>query len=181
MKGTFITKDFGKVQRDVQHVMLDGGFTLIEQLLAGVLIAMIMTGVSRILIAGISNSKLQADRDLIEGAISNNIQLIQQADSLLTYESIGSEVEKKLACEDPGAYLKQKVNRNGNIHYVPPPPLKNKSGEPLIDRTIDTESAEEMAIFIYSFKIAGTKATHQEQRILELSPNFQASCLPNRT
>ena len=176
-----------------KNIIKNEGFTLIEVLIAGVLIAMVMAAVSRLSLSAIANSKHQLDRVRIEAAINDNIQLMQQADSLLEYESI-SEAEKRLACEDPANYLKGKIEENGGKYNVPVPDLKNESNTRLINRTIDTTSAKDIAIIIYSFESPGSrKSTKQasaellydtkmqqatEQRILELNPNFQGKCMP---
>ena len=177
-----------------KNIIKNEGFTLIEVLIAGVLIAMVMAAVSRLSLSAIANSKHQLSRVRIEAAINDNIQLMQQADSLLEYESIKDEAEKRLACEDPATYLKGKIEENGGKYNVPVPDLKNESNTRLINRTIDTTSAKEIAIIIYSFKSPGSReSTKQasaellydtkmqqatEQRILELNPNFQGKCMP---
>lgn len=176
-----------------KNIIKNEGFTLVEVLIAGVLLAMVMAAVSRLSLSAIANSKYQLDRVRIEAAINDNIQLMQQADSLLEYESI-SEAEKSEACEDPANYLKSKIEENGGKYNVPVPDLKNESNTRLINRTIDTTSAKEIAIIIYSFKSPGSReSTKQasaellydtkmqqatEQRILELNPNFQGKCMP---
>ena len=177
-----------------KNIIKNEGFTLVEVLIAGVLLAMVMAAVSRLSLSAIANSKHQLDRVRIEAAINDNIQLMQQADSLLEYESIKDEAEKRLACEDPANYLKGKIEENGGKYNVPVPDLKNESNTRLINRTIDTTSAKEIAIIIYSFKSPGSReSTKQasaellydtkmqqatEQRILELNPNFQGKCMP---
>jgi len=174
-----------------KSIYQDEGFTLIEVLIAGALIAMMMTAVSRLSIAAMANSKHQLDRDIIEAAINDNIQLIQQKDSLLEYEKLGDE-EKKKACEDPAGYLQAKIEGEGKYN-VPVPSTANKSGEVLVNRTFDT-SKKEIATIIFSFKSPGSKTIANqdsaellyetqlqkatEQRILDLNPNFQAECLP---
>ena len=177
-----------------KNITRNEGFTLIEVLIAGVLMAMVMAAVSRLSLSAIANSKHQLDRVRIEAAINDNMQLMQQADSLLEYDSIKGEAEKRVACEDPAYYLKSKIEENGSKYNVPVPDLTNASNTRLINRTIDTTSAKEIAIIIYSFKSPGSReSTKQasaellydtkmqqatEQRILELNPNFQGKCMP---
>jgi len=177
-----------------KNITRNEGFTLIEVLIAGVLMAMVMAAVSRLSLSAIANSKHQLDRVRIEAAINDNMQLMQQADSLLEYDSIKGEAEKRLACEDPANYLKEKIERKGGKYYVPVPDPKIKSDPMPINRSIDTTSAKDIAIIIYSFESPGSrKSTQQasaellydtkmqqatEQRILELNPNFQGKCMP---
>ena len=80
-----------------KNIIKNEGFTLVEVLIAGVLLAMVMAAVSRLSLSAIANSKYQLDRVRIEAAINDNIQLMQQADSLLEYDSIKGEAEKRLA------------------------------------------------------------------------------------
>ena len=64
------------------------GFTMVEVLIAGVIMLIVMVGTARISIQSITSGRHRIERDKIEAAIHNNIQLIQQADSMLTLESI---------------------------------------------------------------------------------------------
>ncbi|KZR66912.1 MULTISPECIES: type IV pilus modification PilV family protein [Prochlorococcus] len=168
------------------------GFTILEVLIAGILLAMVMTAVSRFSLSALINSKNQLERTRIEAAINDNIQLLQQADSLLTYDSIASEGEQQSACNDPPNYLKEQIMESGGRLYVPAPTLKNESKKNMIKRTVNTTSQKEITVVIYSFKGPGAtivtnndyaELIHEtemqnatEQRILELNPNFQAKC-----
>ena len=67
---------------------INKGFTLVEVLVAGSILLMVMVGVSRVSVQSITSGRNRMERDRIEAAIHNNIQLIQQADSKLTLESI---------------------------------------------------------------------------------------------
>ncbi|WP_156486096.1 type II secretion system protein [Prochlorococcus sp. MIT 1306] len=174
------------------HPKWDPGFTIVEVLIAGVLLAMVMTAVSRFSLSALVNSRNQLERTRIEAAINDNIQLLQQADSLLTFDSIPSEDEQQYACNDPPNYLKEQIIERSGRQYVPAPTLKNESNKKLINRTVNTTAAEEIAIIIYSFegpgvaKVANNNSAkllhdtemqnHTEQRVLELNPNFQARC-----
>ena len=170
----------------------DPGFTMVEVLIAGVLLAMVMTAVSRFSLSALINSRNQLERTRIEAAINDNIQLLQQADSLLTFDSIPSEDEQQSACNDPPNYLKEQIIESAGRQYVPAPNLKNESNKQLINRTVNTTAAEEIAVVIYSFEGPGATTVadndsaellHEtemknatEQRVLELNPNFQARC-----
>lgn len=168
------------------------GFTMVEVLIAGVLLAMVMAGVSRLSLSSLLSSKNQLERTRIEAAINDNIQLLQRADSLITFESIPRIDEQKLACSNPAKYLKDQILEPAGRQYIKPPNLKNASNKRLIVRSATIRSAKEILIIIYSFEGPGTtkiaskdssKLLHKnkmknatEQRILELNPNFQARC-----
>ena len=168
------------------------GFTMVEVLIAGVLLAMVMAGVSRLSLSSLVSSKNQLERTRIEAAINDNIQLLQRADSLITFESIPRIDEQKLACSNPAEYLKEQILEPTGRQYIKPPNPRNASNKRLIVRSANITSAKEILIIIYSFegpgatKIASkdsSKLLHEnemknatEQRILELNPNFQARC-----
>ncbi|WP_196757090.1 hypothetical protein [Prochlorococcus marinus] len=165
---------------------------MVEVLIAGVLLAMVMTAVSRFSLSALINSRNQLERTRIEAAINDNIQLLQQADSLLTFDSIPSEDEQQYACNDPPNYLKEQIFESAGRQHVPAPNLKNESNKKLINRIVNTTAEEEIAIVIYSFEGPGAaivtnngspELLHEtemknatEQRVLELNPNFQARC-----
>ena len=60
---------------------ISSGFTLVEVLIAGSILLMVMVGISRISVQSITSGRNRMERDRIEAAIHNNIQLIQQADA----------------------------------------------------------------------------------------------------
>ena len=60
------------------------GFTLVEVLIAGAIMAMVLAGVSRLNISALASSAKQAQRERIEAAINNNIQMLQKEDKLST-------------------------------------------------------------------------------------------------
>ena len=64
------------------------GFTLVEALIAGVLMTFVMTSVGRLGVTALASSSNQKERSRIEGAIENSIQKIQHLDSQLTDTSI---------------------------------------------------------------------------------------------
>lgn len=152
------------------------GFTLVEVIAAGIIMAAVMVAVARLSISGISGSSHQADRSRIEAAINDNIHELVRAESLLTFESIESEGEPEIdnACNDPADYLRRKIE-NANPLYVPEPGLSDQSGVPLISRTIDTETVPGMTTVIYEFT-APEENIGTEKRRLELNPSFQARC-----
>ena len=113
------------------------GFTLIETLIAGLLLTLVMTAVGRMSVSALAGSSNISDRRRIEQAIENHIQLIQQADSLLTYdvvpknhrigkvEEVDEEVDEELsekntkitrACRKPAEYLATVLKQKGLIN-----------------------------------------------------------------
>ena len=168
------------------------GFTIVEVLIAGVLLAMVMAGVSRLSLSALVSSKNQLERTRIEAAINDNIQLLQRADSLITFESIPSEDEQKLACSDPAKYLKTQILESDGREYVEARNHRGQSNKRMINRSVDITSTKEVVIIIYSFEGPGNTTIANkdssnllyknemknatEQRILELNPNFQARC-----
>ena len=64
-------------QQSAQNLsQADEGFTLIEVVIAGGILLMVMMGVARISIQSITSGRNRIERDKIEAAIHNNIQLI---------------------------------------------------------------------------------------------------------
>ena len=89
------------------------GFTLVEALIAGVLMTFVMTSVGRLSVTALASSSNQKERSRIEGAIENSIQKIQNLDSQLTDSRIHENHRKKNdpnnACITPGAYLAHRL------------------------------------------------------------------------
>ncbi|HJN35298.1 MAG TPA: prepilin-type N-terminal cleavage/methylation domain-containing protein, partial [Prochlorococcaceae cyanobacterium Fu_MAG_50] len=73
------------------------GFTLVEVLIAGVLLASMMAAVGRFSVSALTASSNQAERTHIEATINENMQLLHQADAQLTLESI-PEADRAAAC-----------------------------------------------------------------------------------
>ena len=63
---------------------------LIEALVAGLVVAAVMTAVGRLSVSAMATSKNQSTRNQIEAAINDHIQLLQMQDSYLTQEAITS-------------------------------------------------------------------------------------------
>ena len=89
------------------------GFTLVEALIAGVLMTFVMTSVGRLSVTALASSSNQKERSRIEGAIENSIQKIQHLDSQLTDTSIPDihrlKNDPNKACITPGAYLAHRL------------------------------------------------------------------------
>ena len=156
-----------------QRKPINRGFTLVEVLVAGTLL-MVMVGVSRVSVSR-SPADASMERDRIEAAIHNNIQLIQQADAKLTLESMPSH-ERRDACLNPAQYLKNKLDTPSGIASVPKPVVSGIDGTNPITRTIAIGTSPGITVVTYSF-LAPEYSIGQEQRIVELNPNFQNRCI----
>ena len=94
----------------------DNGFTLVEVVVAGAIFISIMSAVAEISVSSLAGSKNLSKRNSIEAAVSNDIQLLQQADSYLTYNSLDKAGQAGAACQNPTSYLinylKNEVNND---------------------------------------------------------------------
>ena len=151
------------------------GFTLVEVVIAGGVLLMVLVGVARISIQAITSGRYRTERDKIEAAIHNNIQLIQQADSRFSLESISSK-EQRLACIDPGNYLKQQLEDSGGSAAVPPPVVKGINGNNPIKRVIKPGQQPGITVITYEFT-APENSIENERRVIELNPHFQSHCI----
>jgi len=171
------------------------GFTLVETLIAGLLLTLVMTAVGRLSLSAIAGSSNLAERRKVEAAIDNHIQLIQQADSLLTYDRLPSnhrtgEGGSTRACRNPAQYLATVLEQKGLINATDWK-LKPESesirlfdifekptgGKTSITTTYNYDNDRAIVSINYSFKAPESNISI-EQRSLELSPNFQSYCTP---
>ena len=161
-----ISASNSRLNRDVS------GFTLIETMVAGLIMSLTLVAVSRLSISAISTSSHQTIRRKIEAAINNDIQLLQQADSRLKLVNIA---EKESACKDPGLFLREKLSSNKSDYYVPEPKISDPSGKRVLRRTIESSKTPIMTQVIYTIT-APEKTIKTEQRVLNLYPNFHYLC-----
>ena len=115
------------------------------------------------------------ERDRIEAAIHNNIQLIQQADAKLTLESMPNQ-ERRDACLNPAQYLKDKLDQPSGSTSVPKPEVTGIDGKNPIQRSIGIGTSPGITVVTYSFS-APEYSIGQERRVVELNPNFQNRCI----
>merc|ERR1712100_866064 len=80
------------------------GFTLIEVVVAGVILVSVMTAVAQMSVSSLGSAENRETRDDLEAAVNNDIQLLQQADSYLTFESLEA-TEQQSACLNPTSSL----------------------------------------------------------------------------
>ena len=148
------------------------GFTLIETMVAGLIMSLTLVAVSRFSISAISTSSHQTIRRKIEAAINNDIQLLQQADSRLKLINIS---DKENACKDPGSFLRDKLSSSNSDYYVSEPKITDPSGKRVLWRTIESSQTPIMTKVIYTIT-APEKTIQIERRILNLYPNFHYLC-----
>lgn len=148
------------------------GFTLIETMVAGLIMSLTLVAVSRFSISAISTSSHQTIRRKIEAAINNDIQLLQQADSRLKLINIS---DQESACQDPGSFLKERLSSNQSDYYVPEPEITDPSGKRVLKRTMESSQTPIMTKVVYTIT-APEKTIDTERRVLNLYPNFHYLC-----
>ena len=141
------------------------GFTMVEVVIAGAILVATMTAVAQMGVSALAGSKNLSQRAGIEGAVNNDIQLLQQADSYLSYQSINDE-EKEKACENPTAHLIDHLKEEVNASTL---------SKRQIERTMKTGATEDVVEITYKFQGPETGVS-TEYRIVELNPNFSAEC-----
>ena len=152
-----------------RHQRKCSGFTILESLIAGILVASIMTAVGRLGVASIATSRLQSSRKAIEGAINNHIQRVQMQDSYLTQDTIEKGAIENLdwikACQNPSKILKEHLKK---------PEIAGITASSSV--TIDWDDSDPyLLILTYSFEAPESKIS-SEKRIIEINPNFSSKC-----
>ncbi len=155
-------------KRELSMIEADG-FGLVEVLIAGVILLFVMTSVGRFTQAAMTSGSNQELRNRLESRIMDNMQTIQQQDSRLTWEAVKIHGDQQTACNNPAAYLKDKVENTNTEYFVNPP-----NG---INRTISVSTINPGIMRIeYNFD-GPENSVRIERRILELNPTFAADCL----
>ena len=142
-----------------------------------------MIGVAQMSGRAMVGGNNQKNRQSIEAAISNDIQLLQQADSQITLGWIEENGDINVACENPGEYLAMIFNDEGSEYYAKPSDTNLSAEGQLFERTIsgrellttDVGEPKLLAQVVYTFE-GPEQSVEQEKRIIELSPSFQAHC-----
>jgi type II secretory pathway pseudopilin PulG len=143
------------------------GFSMVEVLIAGILLASALAAVSRISVAALSGSARLSDRARIEAAINDNIQTMQKEDSYFTDAWIiknGGESALQSACLNPTEAL------SNHLKSVAPEPRLAA-----ITRSFDISSVPGILQIVYSFEGPERQIT-VEKRIIEMTPNFASKC-----
>ena len=145
------------------------GFTMIETLIAGLIVAALMTAVGRFGISAMAASHNQSSRNSIEAAINDHIQLVQMQDSYLTADAIEAEsglnTNLETACQDPSTFLMNHLQKSDVAGNAPSPEVTmewNNSDQYLLKLTYNFEAPE--------------STIRTEQRMIEINPNFSSQC-----
>ena len=141
------------------------GFTMVEVVLAGVMLVSVMTAVAQMSVSALAGSRNLSMRTGMEAAVNNDIQLLQQADFYLTIDSIDAN-DQTNACLDPTNHLISYLNVE-----IPDTDLA-KLG---IDRTMQVGATPDVVEVVYSF-VGPEQGVDDEYRVVELNPNFSAQC-----
>ena len=156
------------------HMSITSGFTLVETLVAGCILLVVLVAVSRISILSITSGRNRVERDRIEAAIQNDIQMLQQADTKLTFDSIPTN-KKKYACLNPANYLKEQLSQNNGVGSVQKPLINENNANFLINKHMEVNNPR-ILVVVYSFS-APENSIKNEKRILELNPHFYNECI----
>ncbi len=142
---------------------------MIETLIAGLIVAGVMTAVGRFGISAMAASHNQSSRNSIEAAVNDHIQLVQMQDSYLTADAIAAEsglnTSLETACQNPSAFLMNHLQREDIAGTAPSPEVSmewDSSDQSLLKLTYNFETPESSI---------GT-----EQRMVEINPNFSSQC-----
>lgn len=150
--------------KPIKSLRNQNGFSMIETMIAGILLASSLTAVSRMSISALSSSRTSSYRTQIEAAINNDIQTIQKEDSYFTYEWIEQNQNITDACKNPPEALKKH--------------LQSVAFEPQIEgiiRKFDSESIPGILSVEYNFD-GPEQAIENEIRLIEMNPNFSSKC-----
>ena len=139
------------------------GFTMVEVVIAGAILVSTMTAVAQMGVSALAGNKNLSKRAGIEATVNNDIQLLQQADSYLTYQSIDN---KEQACGNPTAYLIDHLEQEVN---------NSELATRKIERTMQTGATQDVVEITYKFQ-GPEKGVRSEYRMVELNPNFSAEC-----
>lgn len=140
-------------------------------IIAGLLLATAMAAVSRMSVAALSSSAKLSDRARIEAAINDNIQAMQKEDSYYTDQWIiddGGQAALDNACSNPPAALSSHLQK-----VVPELRITT------IQRSFDSISIPGILRIVYRFE-GPEQQVKTEQRIIEMTPNFAATCYRTR-
>lgn len=191
-----------KVSQLQRRKKRDQGFTLVEVMIAGVIMSTIMVSVAQMTGKAMVGGHRQKNRQAIEAAINDDIQVLQQTDSKISIQWIKEEGDFINACENPGEYLANLLKVGGKFYVAPRNadesnnesstdekteetglfrreimskglPSSNNSGG--ADSTISNPTKQLLTRVVYTFQ-GPEKAINEEKRVVELSPSFQAFC-----
>ena len=138
------------------------GFTIVESLVAGVILFILMLSTNRFLLIGMANSTRSGQRTALELEILNDIEEVQAIDALIN----NSPELKTEACtsRNPALHLSQQISTQN------PVPSGSTWG-----RQFDSSDSD-ILIVTYEFAIPMRDTKEKEYRIVELNPSFMATC-----
>lgn len=161
------------------------GFTLVEVLVAGLMMSGTLIAVARFSAIALAGSSNQRDRQALEAAINNNMQLIQQADSQISINRLENgffESETlNSACKEPSQFLLDQIRQNGKLKVEQPiaPESTNnynlKREEKIQTITNIGGSTIKVLKITYNFE-APEQSIGNETRTFEVSPSFESAC-----
>ena len=165
-EASIMTKTSYKLKRRMRNQRESNGFTMIEVVIAGVILVSTMTAVAQMSVAALAGSKNRNVRTNIEDAINYDIQLLQKADSYLTYENLEEEGKEEEACANTTSYL---------INHLTETVDNSKLLTREIERTMTVGATSDVIEVSYQFTAPET-GIGTEYRFVELNPNFSAQC-----
>ena len=171
-----------------QQRLSEQGFTLVEVLIAGVLLTAVLTAVARFSTLAMAGSNNQKDRQAIEASINDNIQLIQQADSQITVNRLIDDNDGffdtsnlSQACGDgssssnAASFLMNQIS-NGEVS-VGPPELNTTQTDYSLQRIFNVVNLGNTYMLKVEYQFDGPEENvDAEYRIIEISPSFEAGC-----
>jgi prepilin-type N-terminal cleavage/methylation domain-containing protein len=172
-----------KRKRERKHSK--NGFTLVEVLIAGAVMASTMMGIARFSGAALAVSSNQKDRQSLEAAINNNFQLIQQSDSQITKDRLQnnffSPATFKEACDDAAQFLIDQISDTGKFTIKQPEILTTKTDYQLkrTERALNISRSQNSPVKVmevtYEFE-SPEQSFGTETRTFEISPTFSSVC-----
>jgi type II secretory pathway pseudopilin PulG len=163
-------------------------FTLVEVLIAGVLMTAVLTSVARFSTLAMAGSNHQKERQAIEASINDNIQLIQQADSQITVNRLLDDSDDffdnydlSQACgsgspsNNAASFLMTQL-LNSKVS-VSPPELSKTQSDYSLQRNFSIINVGSTYMLKVEYQFDGPEENvDTEYRIIEISPSFEAGC-----
>ena len=142
---------------------------MLETLIAGLIVAAVMTAIGRLGVSSMATSRNQSTRNSIEAAINDHIQLVQMQDSYLTADAIKSEsglnTTLQTACENPSRFL---------MDHLRKPEIAGNSPNPRVSIQWNNND-QNLLVMTYNFEAPET-SIGSELRKIEVNPNFSSQC-----
>ena len=134
----------------------EDGFSLVETLIAAIVMLVLLVGSNRMMMQGMASSGRASQRAEIEQEIINDIEKIQEIDTLLS-----KEPQLSNACSSgikhSSKYLAQELSEANSTNW---------------SRSLDTSQLH-LLIATYTLE---TFSNEKEVRVMELNPSFPSAC-----